>query len=1012
MRADPTKLAASTCLTALAFVALGASPASAQERPISLRDSFPVGSNGLCEAQIMEPIAGAGLFDRGYRVVCRDAAAPVGTLWVVRQNAELDPVSRFLPEPMNCQAAGDALAPETLADRKTLACDNSENGIARSLAFGSHGGRLYAAQSVSAYDDVVRLGLETLASDQVAEGDVEIPLTQSTDALAFVRAQARSIAADAALGEAYRRSNSGSFAEAAEFFAQSAEVLSGSSANEALLNQALQQSNLGNYREAARLFAQVRAPAAADPVLGRMLRNYQAIDALNAGQPAAALALLDAPLVSGMGAGETLRSLEISEAVATRLAAEQIDVLSGAGGLTALERADLLDGQADYLRGVALRLEGNPALAATALSRADATLSRVRGGRITSILWLRAQIYAELADLRETSGDLAGAEALHRQAIMLLEQNYPGSPALVSARAQLGALFARNGRDAEALTVYRELVDQAGNKPAPALRRLLAPYFDLLAKGQSGEQDAADLLLASQLLQRPGLAQTQAVLARELSGGSDEASQLFRKSVNLGRSIEQVRNAVALLEAQAADSPLLASQLAERQAELESLTTLQLATQDKLGEFPRYRVVSDGRLTLAQLREALRPGEGYLKLITLDRNAYAVFVTPESARAYAIEMAPSQLEEEVAALRNTIAVVEDGQTLTFPFDIERARKLYVALMGPVDAEVQAVDHLIFEPDGAMLQLPANLLVMDDASVARYAARVASDEDNAFDFTGTSWLGKAMEVSTTVSPAAFRDTRAARASNAANEYIGFGENEPLSESVGERTGGTRSALAGGANCLWSANIWNNPIEAEELRVAANSLPGTDRIVTGEAFTDKAILGMEDLGEFRILHFATHGLVTAPQPDCPPRPALLTSLGAEGSDGLLSFAEIFDLKLDADLVILSACDTAGQATVGATREAGVTSGGGYALDGLVRAFVGAGGRTVVASHWPVPDDYDATNRLISGFFDAPQGSSIASALHDAQVALMNGKETSHPFYWAAFAVIGDGATTLRR
>jgi CHAT domain-containing protein len=162
----------------------------------------------------------------------------------------------------------------------------------------------------------------------------------------------------------------------------------------------------------------------------------------------------------------------------------------------------------------------------------------------------------------------------------------------------------------------------------------------------------------------------------------------------------------------------------------------------------------------------------------------------------------------------------------------------------------------------------------------------------------------------------------------------------------------------------------------------------------------------------LHFATHGLVTAPQPECPPRPALLTSFDVgEGSDGLLSFAEIFGLRIDADLVILSACDTAGSATIGATREAGVTSGGEFALDGLVRAFVGAGGRTVLASHWPVPDDFDATGRLIGGLF-AEDGRATGEALRQSQVGLMDSAETSHPFYWSAFAVVGDGATRLAR
>jgi CHAT domain-containing protein len=138
--------------------------------------------------------------------------------------------------------------------------------------------------------------------------------------------------------------------------------------------------------------------------------------------------------------------------------------------------------------------------------------------------------------------------------------------------------------------------------------------------------------------------------------------------------------------------------------------------------------------------------------------------------------------------------------------------------------------------------------------------------------------------------------------------------------------------------------------------------------------------------------------------------MTSFGDADSDGLLSFSEIYDLKIDADLVILSACDTAGKASVAATREAGVTTGGDFALDGLVRAFVGAGGRSVVASHWPVPDDYNATKRLISGLFTAPPGTATATALRNAQTQLMSEAQTSHPYYWSGFAIIGDGAAAV--
>ena len=139
-------------------------------------------------------------------------------------------------------------------------------------------------------------------------------------------------------------------------------------------------------------------------------------------------------------------------------------------------------------------------------------------------------------------------------------------------------------------------------------------------------------------------------------------------------------------------------------------------------------------------------------------------------------------------------------------------------------------------------------------------------------------------------------------------------------------------------------------------------------------------------------------------------MVTSFGGPGSDGLLSFREIFDLKLDADVVILSACDTAGAASASASREAGIMTGGNYALDGLVRAFIGAGARSVIASHWPVPDNFNATKRLISGVVEARPGQALANALAGAQRGLMDDPDTSHPFYWAAFIILGDGAKPL--
>jgi CHAT domain-containing protein len=78
--------------------------------------------------------------------------------------------------------------------------------------------------------------------------------------------------------------------------------------------------------------------------------------------------------------------------------------------------------------------------------------------------------------------------------------------------------------------------------------------------------------------------------------------------------------------------------------------------------------------------------------------------------------------------------------------------------------------------------------------------------------------------------------------------------------------------------------------------------------------------------------------------------------------------------------------------------------------VRAFIGAGGRSVVASHWPAPDDFNATQRLIAGLFGSGADRPIAVAMQNAERGLMDEAATSHPYYWAGFAIIGDGAQQL--
>ncbi len=994
---------------------------AAAAQPFAARDSFRIGSSGglVCTAQaVLTDPALAGMFDRGYSIACRDAALPVGQVYALRTR-DGDPLARLAQirgGRATC-AAGEPAELDGVGRVETLSCRLNQADVAYRVYVRQGRGLVFVAEGLAGYAGAIELALRSVIEGREVEGEVAVATTGAGDPAAFARVQAGNLDAQRALAEAYRRNNAGSYAEAAEFFGQLTERGEGPTlAAEALANEALQKSNLGRYAEADALLARAGDLAGGEPVTARRLRNYRAMHLLNQGQAERALAELDRPMPP-VDPGGDLAGLAIDRSTAARLSAESPGArrLAGSEGLTPADKAGILDGQALQLRGTVMRLSGREAEAVAPLVRALDELVAIREGRVAATIWMRAQIFAELAEMAEARGERSEAERLHREAVALLEADYPGSSALLTAKGRLAGHLIATGQVEPAMALYREIVGAVaeGVQSAPSLRIILAPYFARLAENGADPAAAAELFAASQLLVRPGVAQTQAVLARELSGGSDEAARLFRQSVNLTRDIERARVELARTAASPQQSAASAERAATLRGALDQLERDQIATQARLGDFPRYRVVAASAIALADLQQLLRPGEAYYKMMAVGDEAYAIFVTTDAARAFRIGAPPEELERQVDTLRATISTVENGLHLTYPFDLDLAHALYRNLFGPVDGEIESVRHLVFEPDGALLRLPPNLLVVDAAGIAAYRARVADPKADGFDFRGVEWLGRRRDISTAVSARAFRDVRQAPPSRAAAGYLGFGRNAPVPVHLRPAAGGR--GRGDQDPCSWPPLAWNRPIAADELYTASSAVAaagGGTEVVTDADFSDTAISGRGDLDDYRILHFATHGLVAGPRPECPAQPALLTSFGEAGSDGLLTFSEIYDLRLDADLVILSACDTAGRGSRAASEAAGLAGGGDSSLDGLVRAFVGAGSRIVVGSHWPVPVDFDATQRLIAGLFTAPPGTGTAGALRAAQTRLMDEAETSHPYYWSGFAIVGDGAVPVIR
>ena len=181
------------------------------------------------------------------------------------------------------------------------------------------------------------------------------------------------------------------------------------------------------------------------------------------------------------------------------------------------------------------------------------------------------------------------------------------------------------------------------------------------------------------------------------------------------------------------------------------------------------------------------------------------------------------------------------------------------------------------------------------------------------------------------------------------------------------------------------------EADAILAAAPA--GTTLQVLGfEASRARAM--SPELASYRIIHFATHGIVNNEHPGLSGIVLSMVDAQGQAQDGFLRLDDIYNLELPVNLVVLSACDSALGKPVK-----------GEGLVGMVRGFMYAGARRVVASLWKVDDE--ATGELMSHFYEEmlQENRSPAAALRQAQIAMWQQKEWQSPFYWAAFVLQGE-------
>ncbi len=773
---------------------------------------------------------------------------------------------------------------------------------------------------------------------------------------------------------------------------------------------ALNKSNLGEFEPAEAifrpaLFAIDRSGGVVSRVRGRV---FYAQHKLNQGRPEEALAEIERAIEIGqpaLAAGAAAvggPQLEATEAAfvttgdGVEITAEGAQLLSdsGSGEIAGGVSGGQLSPE-DQLR--VLLAQSEYVAAAAGLGGADtdvrARLDAARGYfdelPDSVSLWLRAEIARIGAERAFLDGDLDLSIDESSEAVSIARRFAAGERPEALLRLQQGRILLEMGDVDGARDAFERALEILARGGRGVSLDVLQPYFQLLADEPPSPVRDEAIFLALQQLRNPVTGDTLARLAARLSAGGSAAAEAIRSLQDAERAVN--REAARLDQLTGA---------AQRDANAIRLTRLRLAeaetalaaAREAVAESaPNYTQIVDRSVPLSEFRERLRPGELFVQTKLGSQGGVVLAVSQNRLDLQLLDLDTRSAEALVTRIRDSV--------YNPFFDVEGARELYVRVFGPVEEAVKASDTIIYAPDGALLSVPPALMVAADP--VDYAPR-------SLNYTGVPWFGTEASVSVSLSVASFHHLRNVAPSDAPEPFRGFGAFVPYGPEQAAVVRDRRNAPDVCLDVLAQLGALQ-PLPGTATEVTAiGRIAGTgpQGVVTGASFTDASLLAT-DLSDARVLHFATHGLLPI-SADCLPEPSLATSLGPDG-DGLLEAGEIVELSIDADLVVLSACDTGGTGA-GSALGTGFRGSGGEALSGLVRAFFYAGARNVVASHWLVPDTETVKlmERLYGGL---AEGESPARAIRDARRELTADPFTSHPFYWAAFEAIGDAARETR-
>jgi CHAT domain-containing protein len=641
----------------------------------------------------------------------------------------------------------------------------------------------------------------------------------------------------------------------------------------------------------------------------------------------------------------------------------------------------------------------------------------------------------------QTQAGLAAAQSLLKHEIARVGENHFDA---ASARGILAVGLMRAGKDADAIREFKAALpvllaasrENADDDDATVvagrsqrLQGIVEAYIKLLANTQSASGDvAADTFSLADSIRGHSVQQALTASSARASIKDPALAELVRNEQDLGKQVSAqlglLNNILALPSAQRDEKGVKGLT-----ASIEKLRSDRDKARAEINKrFPSYADLVDPKPpSVAQIKATLADGEAMLSFY-FGRDASFVWAVPkEGAVAFAeIKATSGEIESKVRKLREALepqaAMISDIP----PFDLELGHELYSTLLKPVEAGWKQSKSLIVVTNGALGLLPISLLPTAPAQID------ANDDPLFSSYREVPWLARKYAVTMVPSSAALRTLRQLPSGKPGRgELIAFGDPLFSTEQAAEAAKAEtliKVADAGavttrgmplkrrsspkleGVDSAELAMLPRLPDTADELKSIALALQADPSKVLklGKDANEDAVK-TTDLSGFKVLAFATHGLVPG-ELNGLTQPALALSAPAVagvGGDGLLTMEEILSLKLDADWVVLSACNTGAGAGAGAE-----------AASGLGRAFFYAGTRALLVTNWSVHSQ--SARELVTNLFkrqaDDPK-LTRGEALRQAMMALADGPgylgvdgktefTYAHPLFWAPYTIIGDG------